>query len=493
MPGGILEALHEAPAGRLALRDDRRWLDYSELRSAVETESRWLARQRIGRCAVLADNGAAWVIADLALMQSAALNVPLPGWFTSAQIDHVVADAGIEGILTDDPDRVAREHGTFRHVDAAPASGLALFRRELGYPSTDVSRGVIKITYTSGSTGAPKGVCLSADTIEQVASSLALATSLSVERHLCVMPLATLLENIAGVYVPLLLGASCMTPSMRTTGMSYGAFDARSFVSAISSAAPQSLILVPELLRVLIAAAKRGWVPPQDLKFIAVGGAAVSASLLDEAAALGLPTFEGYGLSECASVVCLNTPAASRRGSVGKPLSHAQVRLDSSSQLVVRGAVMSGYLGQQAHAYGEIPTGDLGSIDADGYVYVRGRLKNMFITSMGRNISPEWVESELLREVAVGQAVVFGEARPWPVALISPTAPSLAPTQIARSIDATNARLPDYAQVRRWACLPQPLRHRDGLLTANGRPRRDAIALRYSALIDGLYETAFAS
>ena len=307
------------------------------------------------------------------------------------------------------------------------------------------------------------------------------------------MPLPTLLENVAGVYAPLLLGATVIVPSLRDTGLGNGALDVQRLLGAISTHAPHSLILVPELLRVLVGAAKHGRVPPPDLRFVAVGGASVATALLEEATALGIPAYEGYGLSECASVVCLNTLADCRRGSVGKPLPHARVRIDSHGQILVRGAVMSGYLGDTESQAQEIATGDLGEIDADGFVYVRGRIKNMFITSMGRNVSPEWVESYLLRDSAIGQAIVFGEARPHASALISPASASINTARIERAIIAANNELPAYAQIRHWALLPQPLSFADGLLTANGRPRREAIAAHYRAVIDSLYEAALAS
>lgn len=493
MTSRIIAALRAGPGSLQAVSDEHRSLSYRQLADAVDIEAGWLAQLQARRCALLADNATGWVIADLSLLNAGALNVPIPTWFTRGQLDHVLRDAGIEFILTDQPERIARDHDGFRRLHAAPRSGFAVFRREHAIATPFVPSETVKITYTSGSTAAPKGVCLSADAIEAVARSLASAIDDAARRHLCAMPLSTLLENIAGVYTPIMLGASCIVPSMRTTGIGYGALDPSAFITAIASAAPHSLILPPELLRLLIMAARRGWSPPTDLRFIAVGGASVAQSLLDDAAALGLPAYQGYGLSECASVVCLNTPGALRQGSVGRVLPHASVRVDEQGQILVRGACMRGYLGDNSSAPDEIATGDLGSIDADGYVYVHGRLKNMFITSMGRNVCPEWVEAELACDASVGQAVVSGEARPWPIALIHPASPQVTDRHIERAVGSANERLPAYAQVRRWALLPEPLSFANGLLTANGRPRRDAVATCHASLIDALYRTALAS
>ncbi|MGA0734055.1 MAG: long-chain acyl-CoA synthetase, partial [Steroidobacteraceae bacterium] len=207
----------------------------------------------------------------------------------------------------------------------------------------------------------------------------------------------------------------------------------------------------------------------------------------------GLPAYEGYGLSECASVVALNSPDALRKGSVGQVLPHARVRIDAAGEIHVRGAAMLSYLGEDVTSHEEIATGDLGFIDEDGYLYVRGRRKNLLITSLGRNVSPEWVERELLANASVGQAVVFGEAKPYLSCLIYPSGPGVSAVDLDAAINAANRRLPDYAQIRRWNGLPEPLTLLAGTLTANGRIRRDAVFSRYQNLIEDMYVNAIAS
>jgi long-subunit acyl-CoA synthetase (AMP-forming) len=245
-------------------------------------------------------------------------------------------------------------------------------------------------------------------------------------------------------------------------------------------------------LRVLVQAVRGGWRAPSSLRFIAVGGGAVSTEILQQSRAAGLPVFQGYGLSECASVVCLNTPAHDKPGSVGRPLQHVRVRIDRDGEICVSGATMAGYLGGAEHPAEEMHTGDLGEIDADGFVYVRGRIKNMFITSMGRNITPEWVESELASQPAIAQAMVSGEARPYPVALVVAMA-NASQESIDRAIACANTRLPDYARVRHWAAFPEAPTLANGLLTANGRLRRADILARYHNLIDSLYDHAISN
>jgi len=476
-------------AARPALRDGAHSISYGQLPALVEAESNWLSLSGARRLALLADNGCAWALTDLALANRSLLHVPLPGYFTPGQMTHVLNDAGIDAVVTDQTATLEALHLGFVPAGFSAQTGLALWRRAAPAGHSPIPTGTVKITYTSGSTAEPKGVCLSAALIESVARSLANATAgLRLERHLCLLPLPTLLENVAGVYAALLSGATCEIPSLGETGMSYGGLQPGRLTAAIAAHEPHSLILVPELLRVLVHAAMMGWKPPASLRFIAVGGALVSPELLAQAGRRGLPVFEGYGLSECGSVVCLNTPGSNRPGSVGRPLPHARVRLDAAGQIVVGNAGMLGYLGDPPRTAGdEIATGDLGSIDAEGFLHVQGRLKNLLITSLGRNIAPEWVERELQQEPEIATAVVVGEAQPWLAALISPSATGVGHGGIAAAVARANHRLPDYARVRAWAPASEPFTFANGSLTANGRLRRAHILRKHESVLEQLY------
>jgi long-chain acyl-CoA synthetase len=358
-------------------------------------------------------------------------------------------------------------------------------------PATSTARlpkGTQKITFTSGTTGAPKGVCLSAE--QQVAVAASIASTIDVEspRHLCILPLSTLLENLAGVYAPLFRGGTVVVPSLADVGLNGSSqLDIPSLLECIGREQPNSLILVPEILSALAVAAECGWRPPSSLHFVAVGGGKVSAELLLRARRAGLPAFEGYGLSECGSVVTLNVPAADRAGSVGRPLPHVQLHI-VNNEIVVEGSTFLGYVDQpESWDAGPVRTGDLGRIDADGYVYINGRAKNQLITSFGRNLSPEWVESELLAGPLLQQAVVIGDARPWCVALLWPRDPATTDEDIAAWIRNANQQLPDYARIVDWRRLPKPMTSDSGLLTDNGRPRRTQIERLYGPLIEQLY------
>jgi long-chain acyl-CoA synthetase len=349
--------------------------------------------------------------------------------------------------------------------------------------------GTVKITFTSGSTGAPKGVCLGAKALRRVTGGLVEALApLGITRHLNALPYAVLLENIAGLMAPRAQGATVIALPLQQLGLSGSSnFDAARFQAAVLAQQPHSLILLPQMLRAwcghLAASGQRA---PASLKLVAVGGAAVGAPLIRAAVSLGIPAFEGYGLSEGASVQTLNLPGAARPGSAGRPLPHARLRVAADGELLIAGSLFSGYLGGPGDTTTVPewwPSGDLGHIDEDGYVHVMGRKKHVLITSYGRNVSPEWVETALRNQPALLQAVVFGDGQPALSAVLWPLNPALDDAALQAAVDAANATLPDYARIAGWARGRAPFDASSGLATANGRPQRAAI---WSAHADAL-------
>lgn len=484
----LLHALAAFGPHRPALVDDQGALAAADVQRLALEEAHWLATRGVDRLGLLAGNGRGWAISDLALTAGGRVGVPLPAHFGGAQLAHALNGAGVAGVLTDEPERILGLGLGFAPSASSPRTGLVLLVRAVA-ALPPLPAGTARITYTSGSTAEPKGVCLSEATLAAVARSVgAIAGERGVSRHLALLPLATLLENVAGLHGAWLAGATCHLPSAVPAAIARGALEPAALLAAVTAHDAQSLILVPELLRILVAGAESGWKPPAAARFFAVGGARVSPLLLERAAAAGLPVHEGYGLSECGSVVSLNRPGGERRGSVGRVLPHARVRIGERGEIHVAGALMAGYVGDTGEPPAEIATGDCGELDADGYLYVKGRLKNVFITSYGRNLSPEWIESELSQENAIGQAVVFGEARAHVVALVAPAHPRVSAGAIAGAIARANSRLPAYARVARYQLMDEPLSAVNGLLTANGRPRRPAIEARYGPVIERLHE-----
>ncbi|MCM2340364.1 AMP-binding protein [Rhodoferax sp.] len=470
-----------AHGSHVALSDGSHTLRYVELLADVQQRMAQLVELKAQRVALCLDNSIDWVLWDLALLFSGRVCVPVPDFFSESQKAHVLESSGVDTLIGG-PEALASRCGF-----ATCRPNIAQ-RALVTVPL--LAEGTRKITYTSGTTGQPKGVCLDAGAQLAVAQSLRQATgACATDRHLCVLPLATLLENIAGIYTPLLAGARVELRAMADIGLQGASgLDLPRLLASVFAIAPSSLILVPQLLMALVSAAERGMALPASLRFVAVGGGRVAQQLLLRAEALGLPVFEGYGLSECASVVCLNTPQHRRIGAVGRPLPHLQVSLAADGEVLVRGARMLGYLEEAATGDDWLATGDLGHFE-DGFLVLHGRKKHQFITAYGRNVNPEWVEAELTQQAAIAQAWVHGEALPGNLAVLVPRDAALSDAELGAAVVRVNASLPDYARVQHWLRADHAFSPANGLATANGRLRRAALWAHYEGHFAATAET----
>lgn len=421
---------------------------------------------------ILMPNGVRWAIAAVAAAMAGRVLVPLPTFFTWEQIAHVVADAGIGLILTDTPTPEESSSATPTLVVTVDDRQPADARLRSGFSV---------VTYTSGSTGTPKGVRLGSRQIGWSARALAKASgATSGDRHLSLLPLSLLLEMISAIFVPLIVeGATFFDRDMAEA---VGRGRVGSLAAAFERHIPTTAVLVPQLLKVWAAElASTGQRAPSSLRFVAVGGAPVPLAVAEAAIKLGIPVHEGYGLSECCSVVALNSPGQRAPGTVGQPLDGLSVTLDNGEIVVAGPSVTDGYLGRADHK-GSWHTGDLGQFDADGNLTVLGRKDNLIVTGYGRNISPEWVETALLNDQRLMLACLSGGAEAPLTALLIP-APfaekavlDISHEDLGEQVARLTAHLPTYARPERIVALSLIGARAAGLLTDNGRVRRAAVA-----------------
>lgn len=456
------------------INNDRYWSD-AEWAQALSSLPDSLNKSDIGVVATVLDNSpAALAIDDWAHTQGW-VHVPLPLFFSPDQMRHAITSTGANTLLV----LPAVANGwpdASRELCCVLGEELVLIR--LKTKDIPIPVGTQTITFTSGTTGKPKGVCLSHSAMNQVAQSLAkLMEPLQIKRHLNALPFAILLEHVAGVRAARMAGADLITLPLSSLGwQGASGFDIALFHQAVLRYEPHSVVILPQMLRAWCGFLANSDVKrPSSLRMVAVGGGVVGASLIIKAQSLGLPVYEGYGLSEGASVQCLNVPGATRPGSVGRPLPHAQIRLARDGEFWVSGSLMLGYLGDTSPPPQEWPTGDLGHIDDDGYVFINGRKKNVLITSFGRNVSPEWVEAALQSQRFIREAVVLGDGQAQLSAVIWPSNESVTDQQIQAAVDATNEKLPDYARIHQWVKALYPFEYQTGMSTSNGRPQRTAI------------------
>lgn len=477
---------------RPALADNERTVSFRALGAAIGETAAGLRMGGAHTVALALDNSPEWIAIDLALLAGRLPCLPLPAFFSPTQHWHAISNAGADWIVTDQPDffcDLLRSNG----VAAVREPDLEILGRSIAQISTalpappPLPEYTAKITYTSGTTGQPKGVCLDDAALGTVAGSLSAVCGLtSADRHLSLLPLATLLENV-GVYATLIAGGCCTLPSLREVGTLGGAgVQPDRMLRNLDRSRATTAITVPQMLRALVETVASGTAAASTLRFLAVGGAPVRVPLLEHARALGLPAYEGYGLSECASVLTLNRPGADRPGSAGRPLPHVRLSFGKDGEVLADGALLLGYIPGTDRAAQPWPTGDIGRVDADGYLYLEGRKKDFFVTSYGRNVSPEWIETVLTGEPEIVQAWVCGESRPWITAVVTPK--NGTPDHVVNAaIGRVNASLPDYARVHRWIRSHKPFSARGGELTGNGRLRRHALSELYGTDIESLY------
>ncbi|MFN4062506.1 MAG: class I adenylate-forming enzyme family protein [Paracoccus hibiscisoli] len=352
--------------------------------------------------------GLDYVIADLAATLAGCRVVPVPGFFSAGQIAHLLADAG--AVLT----------------QRLPQGDGAL---SLAYAG-----GADRVIYTSGTTGRPKGVVLGDRQLTAQTRALAAAIGATPDdRYLSVLPQAQLLEQVCGIFVPLLTGAETVIAAEGPACLFTG--DGTALARIAAACRPTVTVLAPRQLTLWVAALRQGAHAPDSLRYIAVGGAPVSAALLAEARTLGLPVAEGYGLSEASSVVAM-TPAG---GTGMVPLDGTGLRIKDGEIVVDGPSVMAGYLGQAPHR-GPWRTGDLGRLEG-GVLTVLGRRDGMILRASGRNIAPEWVEAAALADPAIPAAALILTPDDQLMLVLAATAsPDMA------ALAARLGQLPDYAR-----------------------------------------------
>ncbi len=241
-------------------------------------------------------------------------------------------------------------------------------------------------------------------------------------------------------------------------------------------------------------------------EFFGVGAAPMPVDVLDFFAAIGIDIVEMWGASECTGNSTINPPGALRPGTVGKPLPGIEMRLAGDGELLVRGpVVMKGYRGDPQSTADAIDadrwlhTGDLGRFDADGYLTIVDRKKDIIINAAGKNMSPASIEAAIKSESPlIGHLVAFGDRRPFNVALIVldhtvTGGRGPADTEIAQlvgeAVDRGNAKLARVEQIKRFRILPDDWAPGGDELTPTGKPRRRPIAEKYATQLAELYAT----
>jgi long-chain acyl-CoA synthetase len=526
--------LGEARAGKVAA------VSGGELLALVQRARAFLRGGGIkkkDRCALLAHNGIHWAAADLALMAEGAVVVPLYARQAPAELVAILRDSSPRLILCGDAS--LRDAIASLWPEAPPqyllSELLAEERSSAGVadaPLPLADADPVTIIYTSGTSGEAKGVVL---TLGNVNHMLPCTTERldqlmgrwpEPERVFHYLPFC-----FAGSWILLL---SCLSRNSLLTLST----DLTKLMDELALAAPQYFLNVPALLervrkgveekvaerggvgRILFERGKAAWLRQQagrvnfldsfwlaaarkivfakirqklgpNLQALICGSAPLAIETQQFFMMLELPVLQVYGLTETTAICTMDVPGRVEPGRVGPAIPGTEMKLGENDEILVRGPhIFPGYWNrpQETAAVlrdGWFHTGDQGEVNAAGNWRIIGRVKNLVILNSGHNIAPEPIEDLLLRVVPGAQQVVLvGNNRSYLAALITG---SVEEATVAAALAEVNQQLPHYKQIRAHCLLPEAFSIENGLLTANGKLKRDAIAQRYRPEIENLY------
>lgn len=414
------------------------------------------------------------------------------------------------------------------------------------------------IIYTSGTTGVPKGVMLTHDNILSVIADLPEILSVGEnDTYLSFLPLSHVFERVCGEFYWLANGAACAFAE----GIEYVAKN-------MSEAQPTIMLVVPRILDKIYSKVKAGidgasnrsrqliewsievgkeaqahknsgkemrgmlkakyWLAERivlsklrerigaNLRLIVSGGAPATAEVVEFFNALGITVLEGYGLTETAAPTNVNRIDKNKYGTVGPKLRSVEVRIAEDGEILFKGpTVFTGYyrceeMTKEVFSEGWFHTGDIGVVDADGYLKITDRKKDIIVNSAGKNIAPQKIETLLKTIPLISQAIVFGDKRKTLVGLLTldeqvstefarergwsfkDYADLLQSAELYKYLQAEVANkcrvLADYERVRNFSILPQELSVENGELTATLKVKRSAVQGKYKELINSLYK-----
>src|SRR5579884_185267 len=548
---------------------------YQRVRTLAEALGGWGIRKG-DRIALLAENRWEWAVTDFAALAMGAVDVPIYPTLTAEQIGGLLADSGSRVAVVSSKqqyEKVAavREKTALEHIilmddegvpDAVLMSSLLKGADARG-PERDAAfdraaydvgpDDLATLIYTSGTTGEPKGVMLTHGNIAQnVNYSLAGFEISQQDSCISFLPLSHITARHLDYAIYTRQATVAYCPSFEK------------LPGALQSIRPTVLVAVPRVFEKVRQEAERqaaqsgwkkkifhwavkigqshreeilrgeapsslGWKLANKLVFSKIqhgfggrvryyiaGGAPLGMDTAGWFAGVGIRILEGYGLTETSPVIAINTTAAYRIGSVGKPLPNVECRIAEDGELLVRGPnVFSGYwhkpdeTAEALDGEGWVRTGEMGDIDGDVFLYITDRKKELLNPSGGKMVAPQPIENKLKANLLVGQAAVVGDKHKFIAALISPNFQALeewtrqqgitAPTRrelvehpavVARYeeiVNEVNSSLAHFETMKRFRIVPEEWSLASGELTPSLKLKRRVIYEKYAKEIAGFY------
>lgn len=515
---------------------------YADLAGEVRATARGLVDLGIqagDRFCVLGETRPEWTRADLSAAMIGATVVPIYATNAPEECEWVVSNSGARAVVCENAAQVAKIEQVrgalpdLEHVLAIDPDGcgpdvisLAAIASDTSGDDAEIDRRAAAvqlddpytIVYTSGTTGPPKGCVLTHRNFGYVGRSVRVTRVIREgDRVYLYLPLAHVFARIVQT-ASLEVGAT----------LAYYGGKIPELLAELGQVRPHYLPSVPRIFEKLYAAAQS--MPDVDvqqrrelakslfggeLRQATSGAAPIAPEILEFFEDAGVPVLEGYGLTETTGVATISTVEDHKHGTVGRALDGVDLRIADDGEIVMRGPnIFHGYYrNDEATADvlidGWFHTGDIGEIDSDGYLRITGRKKDLIITAGGKNISPANLENDLKQSPLVSQAVVFGDRRPYLVAILTldpegaqqfaaerglPTdLGALAATPELRAalqevVDDVNSRYARVEQIKRFAVLDHDFTQDQGHLTPTMKLKRNVVNAEYADEFARLYE-----
>ena len=541
-----LERLGSAPV-LAEIRDGRsETVSAAELLSLVRRARTFLHARELNtadRCALIAPNSIHWAALDLAMMAEGMVVIPLYTRQAPTELVAMLQDAMPARIFCSDAALASQIQQLWPDAPHITLTD-SIFTGEtadLPPPFRGNDSDAVTIIYTSGTSGEPKGVILSTDNVNHIIQ----CTTARLDQLMSSRKASPDAPDRVFHYAPFCFAASwilLLTALSRNSVLSLST-DLASLADELKTAAPDYFLNVPTLLErvrnriqetvqqrggfaaAVFARAQRAYTQGREgkaafldslalslanwmmfpairksigpnLKALICGSAPLAVETQLFFMMIGIPVLQVYGLTETTAICTMDDPDHVVPGRVGAAIPGVEMSLAENGEILVRGPnIFSGYWQRPSETAkalegGWFHTGDLGEADSAGNWRITGRIKNLIILNSGHNIAPEPLEQKLATLVPEAeQIVLIGNQRGYLTALITANSSNgFKESTVQAALEVMNGELPHYKQIRAFHIVPELFTIESGLLTANGKLKRDAIAARFTAEIDEMYQ-----
>jgi len=504
---------------------------------------------------IISENNPNWFVTDFAIMLAGGITVPAYTTYTKKDYEYLIKDSQAKMVFISNKklflnflpaikNKQIKNIFSYEKISHSTNENIILLE-DVWKDSIKEENIKIKITendpaciiYTSGTSGTPKGVILTHKSIcSNLIGSLDIFKNINFnnERYISFLPLSHSYEHTAGQFMPLLTSSEIfyaenmdkLFTNFKEVNPSYIAAVPR-FYEAIYKKILNNFSknkILEKIFNINLSLGKKIYLNQKkfllitrffkfffkiiidnkikkifgkNLKFFISGGGALSYEINIFFEAIGIKILQGYGLTETSPTVSCNRPESNKIGTVGPPIKGVEVKIADDGEILIKGNnLMKGYLGKEKETKDKIKnnwlyTGDIGEIDKDNYLIITDRKKDIIVTTGGDNIAPQKIENMFTSSDLISQVIVFGDNKPFLIALIFINNNYSKKNEINNEIDKylkkINEKLSSTEKIRKYILINEQLDQKSGFLTPTMKIKRKKVYEKYKKDIEGFY------